>query len=250
MTEDNIQNWLEAYDEVIAESNQHRPEIMDVLAKHGPLPQDALFLGTVEDGQPLLLSLYDTAPGPLLVASDGGRGAIAFLEHLVASTSILQRPESVQICIITKDPEEWELFGQFENVVAIFSIHSQAAEDMILSLAAWAHDNKTSRQSVILIVDSLSEVNKLSFEARQNFLWLLLRGVARHVWPFVAVDAKDYENVLPWVGSFRTRIFGTIEDQEAGFALGIDNFDLRGFGPQDFLIREANHWLRFKISNL
>ena len=70
------------------------------------LPGGSLLLGLAEDGLPVLLDLYDPAPGPLLVAGDGGSGKTAFLQSLARAAG-LQDSSDIQFGVITPFPEEW-----------------------------------------------------------------------------------------------------------------------------------------------
>src|ERR1044072_8421512 len=56
------------------------PALIDVLAEIGSLPAEALFLGVATDGLPVLLNLYDSHPGPILISGDEGSGKTAFLQ--------------------------------------------------------------------------------------------------------------------------------------------------------------------------
>ena len=73
-------------------------------------------------------------------------------------------------------------------------------------------DNKTSQQSVLLLLDDLEAASNLDFDARQNLRWLLLRGPARRVWPIITLNPNRMENIMPWLDAFRTRVFGTMQN--------------------------------------
>jgi len=121
------------------------------------------------------------------------------------------------------------------------------AQDFLLSLASWAHSNRSAKQSILLLIDDLETMAKLDFDALQNFRWLLLRGPARRVWPIVTMNAGRYGQVLSWIPNFRTRIFGRIENGRVAGALGGDNasaLDKLEAGIQ-FSLRENENWLRF-----
>ncbi len=75
-----------------------------------PVSRGSLLLGLAEDGLPVLLDLYDPAPGPLLVAGDGGSGKTAFLQSLARATG-LQDPGDIQFGVVTPFPEEWTAAG-------------------------------------------------------------------------------------------------------------------------------------------
>jgi hypothetical protein len=131
--------------------------------------------------------------------------------------------------------------------VGIFHIQEKSAQDLMSSLAAWAHTNRDARQSVLLLIDDLASIAGLDFDALQNFRWLLLRGPARRVWPIITLNAARREEVASWLEIFRTRIFGHIEDELVAARLGagtISGLDHLVAGIQ-FSLRESENWLRF-----
>src|SRR5262245_41712542 len=72
------------------------PALSDVLAEIGSLPAEALFLGVATDGLPVLLNLYDSHPGPILIAGDAGSGKTAFLQGIAQSVIQTHHPSDIQ----------------------------------------------------------------------------------------------------------------------------------------------------------
>jgi hypothetical protein len=223
------------------------PTLGSVLAEIGPLPREALFLGVASDGLPVLLNLHDPVPGPILVASDAGAGKTAFLQSVASAVAQVHDPNDVQFAVVTNHPDEWEGLEATPHRVGIFPVYHNSAQDLMLSLGAWAHANKNSRQSVLLLIDDLESIAQLDFDALQNFRWLLLRGPSRRVWSIVTMNAERYGQVLSWIPNFRTRIFGRIEHEHVARALGadqasgVDRLEAR----VQFSLRENENWLRF-----
>lgn len=223
------------------------PSLSTVLAEMGPLPRQALFLGIALDGLPVLLNLHDPHPGPMLVAGDAGSGKTGFLQTIVHSVAQTHSAEDVQLGVITSHPEEWESVETTPHCVGIFHTQEKSAQDLISSLAAWAHTNREARQSVLLLIDDLASIASVDFDALQNFRWLLLRGPARRVWPIITLNAARREEVASWLEIFRTRIFGHIEDELIAARLGAgmtSALDQLVAGIQ-FSLRENENWLRF-----
>jgi hypothetical protein len=235
-------------------SDQPQPEpdstdLSRVLAEIGPLPREALFLGIASDGLPVLLNLHDPHPGPMLIVGEAGAGKTAFLQTIAKAVTQTHKESDVQFGVITKKTEEWEALEKTSHQVGIFDVNQTAAQDLILSLASWAHSNKNARQSVLLLIDDLESIARLEFDALQNFRWLLLRGPSRRVWPLITMNAERYGQVLAWIEIFRTRIFGRIENPRVAEALGGDRasaLDQLEAGKQ-FSLRENGSWLRFNL---
>ena len=223
------------------------PALRDVLAEVGSLPAEALFLGIATDGLPVLLNLYDSHPGPMLIAGDPGSGKTAFLQTIAHSVALTHRPDDIQFGVITNYAEEWEGVEATPHRLGVFPVGHHGTQEFVSSLAAWAHSNKNTNQCILLLVDDLESVASLDLETVQNFRWLLLRGTARRVWPIVTLNAPRYGQIIAWLQTFRTRIFGRVANGRVAEALGgVNASGLDQLEPRiQFSLRENENWLRF-----
>jgi hypothetical protein len=225
-----------------------QPPLSEVLAEFSPMPAEALFLGVASDGLPVLLNMYDPIPGPILLCGDSGTGKTAFLKLVAAAAGKMHQPEDLQFGVLTSHPDEWNAFEDIPNNVGVFPLYHKSAEDFILSLASWAHGNKTSQQAVLLLIDDLEAATNLDFDAKQNLRWLFLRGPARRVWPIITLNPNRMENITPWLDAFHTKIFGAIQDPGYTRSLGADNANLSSLNSgTQFALREGENWLKFWI---
>ncbi len=223
------------------------PSLSTVLAELGPLPRQALFLGVASDGLPVLLNLYDSHPGAMLIAGDAGSGKTAFLQTVAHSVTQTHRSNDVEFGVITNYPDEWESLEATPHCAGVFPIGHNSTREFVHSLATWAHSNKNTHQCILLLIDDLESMSDFELEALQDFRWLLLRGPARRVWPIITLNAARREEVTSWLQIFRTRIFGHIEDELVAAKLGADTtsaLDQLVVGIQ-FSLRENENWLRF-----
>jgi len=228
-----------------------RPALNEVLADFGPMPHEALFLGVASDDLPVLLNLHDPVPGPILITADAGAGKTSMLQTIALAAGKMHQPENLQFGVLTNHPDEWSGTEEIPNNVGVFPLHDKSAEDFILSLASWAHDNKTSRQSVLLLLDDLEAASTLDFDARQNLRWLLLRGPARRVWPILTLNPNRMENIVPWLDAFHTRVFGTMQNPRHISQLDAASAELESLhGGSHFTLREGDHWLRFWLPSI
>jgi len=228
-----------------------RPSLNEVLADYGPMPLEALFLGVAFDGLPVLLNLHDPVPGPILITADPGSGKTTLLQTIGLAAGKMHQSDDVQFGVLTNHPDEWSGMENIPNNVGVFPLYNQSAEDFILSLASWAHGNKTSQQSVLLLLDDLEAASNLDFDARQNLRWLLLRGPARRVWPILTLNPNRMENIMPWLDAFRTRVFGTMQDQKQIGQLDAVSAELESLhSGSHFTLQEGDHWLRFWLPSI
>lgn len=240
----------------VDESEQMQPTTADsnsngVIAQFGSLPRGALFLGIATDGLPVLLNLYDPHPGPILITGETGAGKTTYLQFIAQSITQTQQYEDVQFGVLTNRVEEWNAIQQTKHLVGIFDVNQSNAQELISSLASWAHSNRNTKQIVLLLVDDLECIARSDFEALQNFRWLLLRGPSRRVWPIITMSAERYGQVLAWIEIFRTRIFGRIANTRVAEALGGDKASALAEleAGREFSLRENGNWLRFTTAS-
>jgi hypothetical protein len=227
------------------------PMLGEVLAGYAPMPPAALFLGVASDDLPVLLNLHDPIPGPILIVADAGSGKTNLLQTIALAAGAMHRPEELQFGVLTNHPDEWDGVKDVPNNVGVLPLRNQTAEDFILSLASWAHDNKTSQQSVLLLLDDLEAASNLDFDARQNLRWLLLRGPARRVWPIITLNPNRMESIMPWLDAFHTRIFGTMQNSRHIKQLDAVSAELGSLeNGSHFTLREGDSWLRFWIPSI
>lgn len=258
---DQLDLMLNALTEIIAEEKGIKtppqtppapalPDLGRVLAGISPLPADALFLGMANDGLPVLLNLFDPVPGPILIAGDPTSGKTRFLQTVARAVESLHPPDFVQYGIITKNPDEWKNLYKASNNAGIYRSSEDNAVKLIESLVNWAHNNKGEGQSILLLIDELTDVSTLDERARQNLRWLLLRGPSRRVWTFAAMNSEHTEAMAEWLEFFRTRLFGFVDDSETGKLL-TGNSALNHLSPrEEFAMREGTQLLKFWLPAL
>ena len=228
------------------------PSLETSLSELGPLPREAMLLGLASDGLPVLLNLHDPHPGPLLIVADPGAGKTALLQLIARAVIDMHEPKDVQFGVITNHPDEWGHLDGFEQCVGVFPTYHDSAVDFLSSLSGWAHANKGSQQSILLLIDDLESMNDLDFDAQQTLRWLLLRGPSRRVWPIITLNAERGTQVAAWLEAFRTRIFGQVKDERVAASMAkLPGASFRHLqaGIQ-FALREGADWLKFWIPEL
>jgi hypothetical protein len=257
-TSDQFLPALQAYQEIQAELHHgvrpvppQAPKNEASQPKAAGLPGGSLLLGMAEDGLPVLLDLHDPAPGPLLVAGDGGSGKTAFLQSL-ARASDLQNPGDIQFGVLTPFPEEWTAMEGLPQCLGIWPLYHPSAQLFLGQLVSWAEALPETRQVVLLLFDGLDLMTGGDFQFQHDLRWLLMRGPQRQVWPVVTVNPARLTHLQSWLDYFHTRILGHIKH--------IQNTRLLADDPQvapdgllpgsQFGLSQTGNWLKFWLPPL
>lgn len=237
---------LQAYQEIRAELRQPETALPD-LEIEAPA-EGNLLLGLGEDGRLLTLDLYDPAPGPLLVAGDGGCGKTSLL-HALARAS--QSTPDVQFGALTPFPEEWQGCESLPNSLGVWPAYHPSAGDFLAQVAGWAESLSETRQVILLFVDGL-ELMHLDSPARYHLRWLLQNGPERQVWPFVSVNPARLGRLGSLPDHFETRLLGRVRRrQSASLLCGDPAPDLAALlPPMQFCYFSPQGSLRFWLPPL
>jgi len=223
------------------------PSLKSILDQAGSLPHEALFLGMANDGLPILLNLYDAVPGPILITGDVKSGKTTLLKMIARAAEHLHTPPEVQYGVVTTRPAEWVRFQFSKTNAGVYATRDEATAELLQSLVTWAHNNKGDQQSILLLIDDLDALIKGNDQTEQNLRWLLSRGPNRRVWPIVTLNAARAAELPDWLGFFRTRLFGRVQDAHtAGIITGASNAPLGYLVPgTQFTMKEDHEWLGF-----
>ena len=218
---------LQAYQEIRTEIQQEEtplplaqepPEAGSPVKESVAFPDGSLLLGLAEDGLPVLLDLYDPAPGPLLVAGDGGSGKTAFLQS-VARASNLQDPGDTQFGVLTPFPEEWNAVETLPNCLGIWPAYHTSSRNFLARLVSWAETLPETRQTLLLLVDGLDLLTSGGFKSQHDLRWLLMYGPERQIWPVVSVNPGRLAHLQVWLEYFSTRVLGQVKQSHTASLL-------------------------------
>lgn len=221
-----------------------RERISDLVKAWGPMPNKIAF-GVGYDWMPVAVSLDDPQLSPVLVVGDSGSGKLDLLRMLTVEIGL---NASAQVAIVTSRSQEWRGFERIPAVLGVYPSESDAAEQMVMGLSAWAHETREKTSPVVLIVDAFASTLDMNPEAFYHLRWLLVHGPARNIRPIVSVDAECLPAVAEFLRYFSIRFFGEIRNKGYAEVLGVKKLPPVDGG--DFAVLERGEWVRFWVPSL
>lgn len=220
-----------------------------------PLPEQSLLLGQCTDGLPFLLGLVDPEMGAVLIGCEGGCGKTHQLQVMVDSALRTNAPHSLQISILTTNPQEWAYLREDKvhnkYLRGINAWYDDRAEEMIQELTKLAEARRHGQRAgaqVLFILDDCNFVEELSYEAQVNLHWLLAYGSQSGIWLVGSLNAGHASGFKYWIECFRTRIMGRVGSQEAAEILAMrDDSQVYGLLPGEFKVHTGTDWLTYRL---
>ena len=247
-----------------SESGQNQSALLPGLKKlfqqQPQLPDHAAVLGVGEDGFPVLLDLYDPAPGALVVIGAERNEQLDMLRSAVASLAMRSTPRSVQVMILTCEPDKWRKWmdeqGYQRFIIGIEGVEDlDSLQEWIIRFGDWIEQRRTGQRSgppILLVMDTLSFLPRLSHDIRLNFEWMVKEGPPAQIWPLAAISA-ELAQVLSrrhLLRSFPTRILGYVDRPDFYVQFASQSAQAaQEFGqPGVFAVQVGDDWLRMRLA--
>ncbi|MGE5223281.1 MAG: FtsK/SpoIIIE domain-containing protein, partial [Omnitrophica WOR_2 bacterium] len=121
------------------------PNLQSMMEEIYPLPEKRILVGACEDGLPVLMDLSDPALKSIAVVGDPSSGKTRFLQSILLSASLNNRPKGLRYCCITPDQQELNLLRKLPNQYRLASPYNQNAGELIdelVNLMGWDQGNQ------------------------------------------------------------------------------------------------------------
>lgn len=226
--------------------------IAQLLKQYRNLPDRTAILGVCDDGLPVLLDLADSTPGSILIGAAELTGVKQLLDLALITTLSRSTRQDVEVLVVSRAPEEWEVFGQFPggHRVEILPVYERRSGSAILQLCKNLDQRMNGRPDEtirLFILDDLNQINHIDFDVRVNFQWLAKEGPRFGIWTMAGIAEENVQRSDRYLSSFQTRILGRFEDSfQAGWFANARPPETSTFHPtQQFTTRINRNWMNF-----
>jgi hypothetical protein len=159
--------------------------------------------------------------------------------------------------VISHQPENWNTWiaehGFERHCLDIIGGDDTSVREWVLRLADWTEQRRMGQRGgppVLLVMDTLSFLNRLSYDVRLNFEWMAKEGPAAQIWPVAAISTELARSLGPRIlRAFQTRLLGFSHHPENYVALvELEESEVDCFRqPGQFAVRIGEKWLRFRV---
>lgn len=238
------------------------PTLQGLLSEYDDLPAQSVILGVDEEGLPVLVEINEPEPGPgsILIVGDERQQQINLLRTAIESVVWRNSARGVQFLVLSHLPGAWRSWvsekGYERYCLGVHGVNELAAQEWVQRLTEWAEERQSGarvRPPVLLLLDTLSFLPKLSSELREEFNWLAKEGPKGYVWPIAAISTALANALSRQIGIFKTTIYGYTDDEAFYTKLaGLDENAARRFvAPGQFAVKTREDgkstWLKFHL---
>lgn len=230
-----------------------------VLRQIHPTPQSALLVGLRTNGHPYLLDLTRPSSGPVLVVGDPASGKTRQLQVMVDSALRMSLPHEIQVVVVSGRPAEWDgLFtspSRSRHLLSLYGWYDPAAGDSFALLAQLAEDRRNGQKvgaTVLLVLDDLSGVQVMDFEAQASLHSLLQEGPQASIWPLASLDTQQAALTPFWLDQFHTRLLSRIAEEGLADELSVyPNAPVSRLAPgAELCVHSEQGWATYRLPAL
>lgn len=229
-----------------------------LLKTYPDLPAQAAILGVCDDGFPVLLDLYDPAPGAMVIIGDEREKQLDLLRAAVYGLAVRNSPHSIQFLVLSCNPGPWEKWvaghGFEKQCLGVIDVDQQKVREWTIRLADLTEQRRIAAQQsgppVLLIMDTLSFLPRMEYDVRLNFEWMLKEGPAAQIWPLAAISTDLALSLgRRMLRPFPCRILGFTENAQAYTNLSMMSLEESASFARsgEFAVLIGNDWLRFRL---
>ncbi len=219
------------------------------------LQAKSALLGIGTDNMPMAIDLTDERLRSLVIVNDH----LPTIRHLMHTTirSLQQgnSPLSLQYIVVSDLPEKWmakihEFDSNYDFCAGVVGGDEISAEDWVIYLAQKVEklmQTPKENATIILFVDDLAIIERMDYQTRMNFEWLLKYGAQVNIWVFAGLDFLKVDQPMLWLEVFKTRIYGqmnTVHIQK--LSKYVSNKDLIALKDRNYFISKiGTNWVPF-----
>ncbi|MDH5508089.1 MAG: hypothetical protein OEZ02_12780 [Anaerolineae bacterium] len=159
----------------------HTDETFAAVLEHlKPLPPYAMLLGLCADGWPLIFDLLDHTLGSLAILGESAAGNTAALASMLASVVELNRPEDVNVHVITSRTEAFAGLLERRGFGRVYPVDDMASRILVEEFSKLAGERQAGMavdRVQVLAIDGLAALLAGMDQGQVNALkWLLRVG--------------------------------------------------------------------------
>lgn len=227
------------------------------MERHPDLPRQSILLGACDDGWPLMLNLFDPSVGALLAISDERESQLDLLRNVIDSAATRNSPRKLQFLVISHQPQRWRSWvderGFTRHCLGVVGAEEESVPVWVLRLADWTDQRRLGKISgppILLVMDSLSFLSRLTSDVRQNFEWMVREGPPALIWPLGTISTELASSLgASTLSLFQSHVLGLSKDPQVYAQLvGLNEQEMASFdGPRQFAVRVGQRLIQFQL---
>ena len=213
------------------------PTISTLCKEIGVLPGGAVLVGMATDELPVLFNISNTNT-PNIVVWDGlvGQG-LKLIKTMIEFILGYKRGFKTEFIIMSNNSNEWRGLSEHglgvwdkDACIAIVPFWDSVSDQVLFALSGWISGIRRGTKSpIILFIDGLENIDKMSKESRGYFEQILLFGREKNIFVVATAKSGSREKLARWFEYFTSEIYG--QDSLYWFEMNKRNEHIVFFAP-------------------
>lgn len=203
-----------------------------------PMPGDAVVLGIMNERGlpfPVLWDLKGKESKNIVIWDNLAKQGLSILKTIAEYVFRYHKDcgykgSNVEFLVLTLYSEDWGELNQYgmgmggnTSCIGIIPFASKLAETVIRGLAHWSHEpHQHAKQPVILIIDGLENLEKMSDNFKYDLRYILYHGHKKNVFVIGTARKNNFHKVQAWLDGFQAEIRGRDFEGEFDIVEGKD----------------------------
>ena len=179
-----------------------------------PLPKNSVLFGMAEE-KPILFSVTNKeTPNTIVWDRLAGQG-LRLIKTAIEFILRFHVGKKLEFVVMSNHTKEWERLNENglgvwskNECIAIVPFWDVVADQVLFGMAKWVQEAMIANSPVILFVDGLENLGKMSEESQRWFHFISMYGRRKNIYVVVTAKSESRVAMNKWTEGFQAEIFG------------------------------------------
>ena len=179
-----------------------------------PLPKNSVLFGMAEKKPILFNANSEESPNTIVWDRLAGQG-LRLIKTAIEFILRYHIGRRVEFVVMSNHTKEWSRLNENglgvwskNECVAIVPFWDIVSDQILFGMAKWVQEADRTNSPVILFVDGLENLDRMSRESQNWFHYICVYGRKKHIYVIGTAKSESRVGLIRWTEGFQAEIFG------------------------------------------